>query len=340
MNYGVMIAYGGTTGHHNIGDFIQAIAGRQFLPRVDAYLDRETDLATYDGEPMKMIMNGWFTNNTVDWPPSEKIHPLLVSFHINKAGLPGLLSEESILFYKKHEPVGCRDENTMQLLREKGVKAYFSACMTLTLGRTYSTTKRNNKILFVDPYEMIGSLKSRLGVQAALFLLMHPLSVRRVCRKRNEKGVSRILRIAYFLSEHSKVFDLRMLSEAEYITYGSMRLGVNYPTLDDKLAFADSLIRRYASAKAVITTRIHCALPCLGLNTPVIYMERENDTEASSMRLGGCETYSISFLGTGNTYTTRQTFKGLLRRLSPRTSRCGVNMPMTLSRDVSGLSVL
>ena len=287
MKYGVMMAYGGTTGNHNIGDFIQAIAGRQFLPRVDAYLDRETDLAAYHDEPMKMIMNGWFTNNTADWPPSEKIIPLLVSFHINKAGLPGLLSEESIRFYREHEHVGCRDTNTLSILQKHGIKAYFSACLTLTLGRTYATDHKSDEILFVDPYELKGSLKSRYGLQAAAFLLTHPLSVRKVCRKRGEKGLSRVLRIAYFLSEHSKVFDLKMLVEAHYILYGHMKLGTNYPTVDDKLALAESLIRRYAAAKAVITTRIHCALPCLGLETPVIYMERENDTEQSTMRMGG-----------------------------------------------------
>lgn len=40
----------------NIGDYIQSVAARQFLPRVDAYVDRDR-LALYDGAPVNMIMN-------------------------------------------------------------------------------------------------------------------------------------------------------------------------------------------------------------------------------------------------------------------------------------------
>jgi hypothetical protein len=31
-------------------------------------------------------------------------------------------------------------------------------------------------------------------------------------------------------------------------------------------------LKRYATAKLVITSRIHCALPCLALGTPVIFI--------------------------------------------------------------------
>lgn len=41
---------------------------------------------------------------------------------------------------------------------------------------------------------------------------------------------------------------------------------------DDLLNLAENLIKSYASAKLVITSRIHSALPCLGLNTPVIFI--------------------------------------------------------------------
>jgi hypothetical protein len=40
-----------------------------------------------------------------------------------------------------------------------------------------------------------------------------------------------------------------------------------------KFAAALDLLRRYAGAKAVVTTRLHCALPCLALKTPVLFVE-------------------------------------------------------------------
>src|SRR5690606_29754020 len=39
-----------------------------------------------------------------------------------------------------------------------------------------------------------------------------------------------------------------------------------------KFQMAEDLLNKYARAKMVITSRIHCALPCLALGTPVIFV--------------------------------------------------------------------
>lgn len=49
--------------HHgmtNIGDFIQAQAARQFIRDTDTFIERDRELNINDGEPVNMIMNGWF----------------------------------------------------------------------------------------------------------------------------------------------------------------------------------------------------------------------------------------------------------------------------------------
>lgn len=53
------------------------------------------------------------------------------------------------------------------------------------------------------------------------------------------------------------------------------------------LDYARTLVCQYAEAALVVTSRIHCALPCLGLETPVIYIDDFEQSEASSCRLGG-----------------------------------------------------
>jgi polysaccharide pyruvyl transferase WcaK-like protein len=40
----------------------------------------------------------------------------------------------------------------------------------------------------------------------------------------------------------------------------------------EKFEIADTLLRKYAKAKLVVTSRIHCALPCLAMGTPVIFI--------------------------------------------------------------------
>ncbi|MHB9292886.1 hypothetical protein Holit_01999 [Hollandina sp. SP2] len=46
-----------------------------------------------------------------------------------------MLSPAGIKYLKKHEPIGCRDYGTVKLLGKYGINAYFSGCLTLTLGR-------------------------------------------------------------------------------------------------------------------------------------------------------------------------------------------------------------
>ena len=42
---------------------------------------------------------------------------------------------------------------------------------------------------------------------------------------------------------------------------------------------AKNLLDRYAKAKLVVTSRLHVALPCLGLRTPVIFINKDYDHE-------------------------------------------------------------
>ena len=41
-----------------------------------------------------------------------------------------------------------------------------------------------------------------------------------------------------------------------------------------RLAMAERLLELYARARLVVTSRLHCALPCLALGTPVLFMTR------------------------------------------------------------------
>ena len=59
-------------------------------------------------------------------------------------------------------------------------------------------------------------------------------------------------------------------------------LAVNYwdgttKGVEARLACADRLLDLYAGAKAVVTTRLHCALPCLALGTPVLFVPTQRD---------------------------------------------------------------
>ena len=53
--------------------------------------------------------------------------------------------------------------------------------------------------------------------------------------------------------------------------------------IESRLARARTLLELYASAACVVTTRLHCACPCLAMNTPVLLL----DTAADKYRFSG-----------------------------------------------------
>lgn len=138
----------------NIGDEIQAIAARRFLPKVDYYINRESlsgFVPPVRGE-VKLIMNGWYMHNPEAWPPPKSIVPLILSMHINyhdKGVLESFFSEESMAFLTSNEPVGARDIKTLEYLAKNKVNSYFSGCLTLTLERN-KEQGREGYILAVD----------------------------------------------------------------------------------------------------------------------------------------------------------------------------------------------
>lgn len=121
----------------NIGDEIQSIAARRFLPHIDEYVNRD-EIGTWSPtEQTKIITNGWFMHPPYQWPPkSDAIDPLLISMYVDQSDpsvTEAFLSEESRSFFSAHGPVGARDLSTMDFLKKNGVDSYFSGCMTLTL---------------------------------------------------------------------------------------------------------------------------------------------------------------------------------------------------------------
>jgi hypothetical protein len=290
MKNGLMVVSTGVDNKINIGDYIQALAAKQFLPSVDVMLERETDLKDYHNNPVRMIMNGWYMNHPENWPPSEQIKPLFVALHINKCGLPNFLNQKSINYFKKHQPIGCRDTNSANLLHSKGVDAYFTGCLTLTLGYKYHSKKKNGKVYIVEPYSANAGLMANhkiIALKTFTYLLLHYFSIKKITLKKQEHGLKSMFYNAYFLKEYSKVFDYKMLVNAEYINQYNDNIQKEYPSQEDKLNYAETLIQKYAEAACVITSRIHCALPCLGLETPVIFVQLKGDSEYSTARFGG-----------------------------------------------------
>ncbi|NBD12951.1 polysaccharide pyruvyl transferase family protein [Corallococcus silvisoli] len=220
----------------NLGDEVQSLAARQFLPRVDHLLDRDflADFVPEDGAAVALILNGWFAHRAENWPPVENIIPLPVSMHLSSFpgwGNAGISAELFFLhpqareYLRKWGPVGARDLHTLQLLKKADVPAYFSGCLTLTLKRQPGR-EREDFIAAVDVSDEI--------VEAL--------------QKRTDRPI-------------------RRLTHDDAVTLDVAK----------RFAKAEGLLDTYQRAHSVVTTRLHCALPCLAFETPVLLIDQSPD---------------------------------------------------------------
>ena len=131
----------------NIGDDFQTLAAINLLKKNNinnyVFVDREK-LKEYNGEPINLIANGWYMHDTTNFPPSNKITPIFISVYISKEEI----ISNNISYFKKYEPIGCRDLSTQKLFEKYNIKAYFSGCLTLCFDEY---NNKNNKVYIVDP---------------------------------------------------------------------------------------------------------------------------------------------------------------------------------------------
>ena len=228
MKYAV-ISYPGSI---NIGDEMQSVAAAALLEQLDYYLPRENLHNLQISEKVKLICNGWFMTEPKNWPPAENIHPLFISFHITNSNKSFKLLPRPELkeYYKKFEPIGCRDLKTKEYFDKIGIKTYFSNCLTLTLENKYS--EKNDDILLVDPLRRNYTKKYREFIINQLVPEKYKKNVKIIEQRRTNISASR----------------------------------------EERFADAEKLIEMYSKAKLVITSRIHAALPCLALGTPVYFI--------------------------------------------------------------------
>lgn len=139
----------------NIGDDIQTYAQKRFLPKIDYYIDREKlgMFVPNRKETVSVIMNAWYMHNKIAWPPSPYIKPLLTSMHFTANtrinGNYSFLADFGGQYLRENEPIGCRDQNTLNLLNQYGINGYFSGCMTLTI-KPFEKIRNDDYICLVD----------------------------------------------------------------------------------------------------------------------------------------------------------------------------------------------
>jgi len=129
------------------------------------FLDRDTTKSSPnpadDGGTVYVISNGWFMTKaegaTYQMPFADWLHPFCISMHLHR---PEVLDQPGVIdWFNKYGPVGCRDTDTEQLFRAKGITCYYSQCLTTTLemGLTDTDLSRTKQVFMVDQHKRVCS---------------------------------------------------------------------------------------------------------------------------------------------------------------------------------------
>ena len=270
MEIGVL----GFSKSRNIGDYIQTKAVVDILNKQNIKILEREKLKNYNGPPIKTIINGWFMENPKNWPPNNNINPLFISFHINPSIVKTFINHQSLEYFKKHEPIGCRDYYTRDLLVTNGINAYFSSCVTLGIEREkYLKRQTPGGVIVIGAFDR---LKPYLDYKSPLKFLLSLI-----------KYPFRILNYKIKLQKfnrhlYKQKFEIKSYSQ---ITKNSIN------SHSEGIALAEEMLNKIAESDIIITSRIHAALPALAMGLKVIFIDEGLDHTNHKMRLSGLKNY-------------------------------------------------
>ena len=127
----------------NLGDDIQTLATIPFIGEDAIPFDRDSLANHLSDKKYMLIMNGWWADQPATaFPPAACFIPVFIGFHIAKKYEAYFTSPECIEYFKRNQPIGCRDEYTMELLKAYGIDAFFSGCLTTTFPKREPLNKQ------------------------------------------------------------------------------------------------------------------------------------------------------------------------------------------------------
>lgn len=145
----------------NFGDVLQDFACDYLyqcmgINQTDIIEIKYNEVCSYNGEYIVVpiynaIMDGYFENKNI---LSPKIIPVFLGFVTDLT----ILSNEIVSYLRQYEPIGCRDEYTLNLLREYGIRSYIGGCITTILPKRKCEPKKGKVFLTDIPTNLVSFL--------------------------------------------------------------------------------------------------------------------------------------------------------------------------------------
>ncbi|MCD7735402.1 MAG: polysaccharide pyruvyl transferase family protein [Lachnospiraceae bacterium] len=238
MKYGILL----NKGNVNIGDDIQAFAATQFLPSFDYLVEREhiDDFVSDDGEPVGVIMNAWYMWAKWNWPPSKYIYPCFVGFH-----------------YADH-----------QLSKQPG--SPFKYEFLNGIGGQYL---KDYAPIGCRDYYTLDQLQ-KLGIPS-YFSGCITLTLPKMPERKNKGSYICLVDLDPWVEKRIKKMLANEDIEIKVVSHRRDR-DMDMPW-NERKKIVTNLLTLYQNARCVVTKKLHCSLPCLAMEVPVLLIKQMED---------------------------------------------------------------
>jgi len=259
--------------YYNSGEDVQSYAAATWLPFISELRDKVQAIRDYNGYYIgnALMSSNPFNVTEEDFDNMHKIH--LTSIYSTEQGVEGM--EDYLRNYTENvHPFGCRSLLTDRLLKQRKIKSYFSACLTLTTN-------------------MQGAILDDQHEDTQYRYILNEILKPDAKELPNPKQRNKII----FVDVQDPKVVPKSVWESEDAIHFTADVVSWYPNCKKKLdrySYAYKLLSTYANqAKVLITSRIHAGLPAVGLGIPVIFVEggpeRSNWLPGGAQRAGRVE---------------------------------------------------
>lgn len=144
--------YVSTVRQINMGDDIQSFAVEKLFQYAGIQSEDLIKLPFFQKitveEPCYLVVQGHFGRQyDMGFMQNPYIHPIFFGFALKDS----FLLQDETAYFKKYEPILCRDEFTKNVFTDHGVEAYLSGCLSFVFARRNEEDGgQRNKYYFVD----------------------------------------------------------------------------------------------------------------------------------------------------------------------------------------------
>ncbi|MBC5581414.1 polysaccharide pyruvyl transferase family protein [Anaerofilum sp. BX8] len=219
----------------NIGDDIQTYAASRFLPHIDCLLEREhlDSFFLPDEEKVVAIFNGWFLHKKYRWPPNPNIFPLCIGIHFTP-------NDQWDIGYHFLDGIGGDYLRTFAPI----------GCRDEA---TYQELKKRDIRAYISGCLTLTLPRRPLRADAGSY----------ICAVDVTESVHSAMKAKLRQS------NIEVKQITHWVDYCNME---RPPEWNKRQQVVEQLLDCYQNARCVVTTRLHCALPCLAMGVPVLLL--------------------------------------------------------------------